>query len=225
MDILLNTLHYKPLFLEETYSDCYIFMFNEETDVQNLFVNQFAVDFEGTRNTVKQTSTFAASHFIRFLLHTRSDNNKKEPLCYAVLIYTNYRQSLGPGSVVVIATGYGLDVLWIESHWGVRFSTPVQTGPGAHPASCRMGTGSFPGVMSSWGVTLTPHPLLVPWSRKSRAIPLLPLWAVRPVQSLSACTRVTFTLPFTDSYLCHHQKPLCCTVLTFTMYNQFMPFK
>jgi len=27
----------------------------------------------------------------------------------------------------------------------------------------------------------------------SRAIPLLPLWAVRPVQSLSACTRVTFT--------------------------------
>ena len=29
---------------------------------------------------------------------------------------------------------------------GVRFSTPVQTGPGAHPASYKMGTGSFPGV-------------------------------------------------------------------------------
>ena len=29
---------------------------------------------------------------------------------------------------------------------GARFSTPVQTGPGAHPASCTMGTGSFPGV-------------------------------------------------------------------------------
>ena len=42
-------------------------------------------------------------------------------------------------------------------------------------------------------MTLTPHPLLVPWSRKSRAIPLLPLWAVRPVQSLSACTRVQFS--------------------------------
>ena len=26
----------------------------------------------------------------------------------------------------------------------------------------------------------------------SRAIPLLPLWAVQPVQSLSACTRVQF---------------------------------
>jgi len=55
-----------------------------------------------------------------------------------------------------------------------------------------MGTGSFPGVKSDWGLTLTPHPLLVPWSRKSRAIPLLPLWAVRPVQSLSTCTRVHF---------------------------------
>jgi len=27
-----------------------------------------------------------------------------------------------------------------------------------------MGTGSFPGVKSGLGVTLTPHPLLVPWS-------------------------------------------------------------
>jgi len=27
-----------------------------------------------------------------------------------------------------------------------RFSAPVQTGPGAHPASYIMGTGSFPGV-------------------------------------------------------------------------------
>ena len=29
---------------------------------------------------------------------------------------------------------------------GARFSAPVQTGPGAHPASCTMGTGYFPGV-------------------------------------------------------------------------------
>ena len=72
----------------------------------------------------------------------------------------------------------------------------VQTGPGAHPASCTVGTGSFPGVKSGRGVTLTPHPILVPWSRRSRAIPLLPLWAVRPVQSLSACTRVHVTTLF-----------------------------
>jgi len=60
-----------------------------------------------------------------------------------------------------------------------------------------MGTGSFLEVKSSQGMTLTPHPLLVPWSRKSTAIPLLPLWAIRPVQSLGACTRVHFTfLPY-----------------------------
>ena len=64
----------------------------------------------------------------------------------------------GPGSIVHIATGYGLDDPGIKSRWGARFSTPVQPGPGAHPASCTMGTGSFPGVNSSRFVTLTPHP-------------------------------------------------------------------
>jgi len=29
---------------------------------------------------------------------------------------------------------------------GARFSAPVRTGPGTHPASYTMGTGSFPGV-------------------------------------------------------------------------------
>jgi hypothetical protein len=62
---------------------------------------------------------------------------------------------------------------------GARFSAPIQTSPWAHPTSCLLGTGPFLGVKSGQGVTLSPHPLLVPWSRKSRAKPLLPLWAVR----------------------------------------------
>jgi len=45
---------------------------------------------------------------------------------------------------------------------GARFSAPVQTGPGDQPASCTMGTVSFPGVKGGWGVTLTSHPLPVP---------------------------------------------------------------
>jgi len=72
----------------------------------------------------------------------------------------------GPGSSAGIATRYGLDGLGIESRWEARFSAPVQTGPGAHPASCTMGNGSFPGVKSGRGVTLTPHPLLVPFVMK-----------------------------------------------------------
>jgi hypothetical protein len=48
---------------------------------------------------------------------------------------------------------------------GARFSAPVQTGLEAHSASCTMGTRSFLGVRCSRGVTLTPHPLLVPRSK------------------------------------------------------------
>ena len=77
----------------------------------------------------------------------------------------------GPGSSVGIATDYGLDGPGIKSRWG-RDLPPVQTGPGAHPASCTMGIGSFSGVRYGRGVLLTTHPLLVPWSWKSRAIPL-----------------------------------------------------
>ena len=51
----------------------------------------------------------------------------------------------GPGSSVGMATGYGLDGPVIESRWGARLSAPVQTGPGAHPFSYTMGTGSFQG--------------------------------------------------------------------------------
>ena len=45
-------------------------------------------------------------------------------------------------SSVGIATRYGLDGPGIEAGWEARFSAPVQTGPGAYPASYTMGTGS-----------------------------------------------------------------------------------
>ena len=93
----------------------------------------------------------------------------------------------GPGSSVGVATGYGLEGPRIESQLGARFSAPFQTGPGAYPTFCTMVTGSFLGSKNGRGVTLTPHSLLLLWSRKSRGLPLLPLWALRPVQSPSAC--------------------------------------
>jgi len=79
----------------------------------------------------------------------------------------------GPGSSVGIATGYGLDGPGIESLWGRDF-LPVQTGPGAHTASCTMGTRSFLVVKSGRSVLLATHTLLASSSWKSRAIPLPP---------------------------------------------------
>jgi hypothetical protein len=60
----------------------------------------------------------------------------------------------GRGSVVGIETGRSGDRMPMEA----RFSVPVQTGPKAHTAFRKMGTGSFPGVRYGRGLTLTPHP-------------------------------------------------------------------
>ena len=63
-----------------------------------------------------------------------------------------------------------------------RFPALVQTNPGAHPASCTMGTGSFPGVKSGRGVILTPHPLLVPLVMKQQS------YTSTPPMGRTACT-------------------------------------
>jgi len=104
-------------------------------------------------------------------------------LCKQFLTFwRHYSHSSGPDSLVSVATGYGLDGPGIESRWGRDFPQLSRSALGAHPASCTMSTRSFRGVKSSRGVTLTPHPLLVQWSWKSTAIPLLPFWAC------TACT-------------------------------------
>ena len=100
----------------------------------------------------------------------------------------------GPGSVVGIAIDYGLDGLGIESRWRRDFPHLSRPALGGSPSLLYDGYRVFLGGKERPGRDADPSPLLVPWSRKGRAIPLLPLWAVRPVQSLSACTRVHFAL-------------------------------
>ena len=80
-----------------------------------------------------------------------------------------------PGSSVDIATDYGNDGLGSNPS-GDEIFLPTRPAPGAHPDSCTMGTGSFPRVKCGRGVLLTTHHLLVPWSWKSRVIPLPTLW-------------------------------------------------
>ena len=62
-------------------------------------------------------------------------------------------------SAACIATCYWLDGPGIESRWwGARFSAPVFTGTGAHPASYTLGAGCFAGVKRPGrGVDHPPH--------------------------------------------------------------------
>ena len=92
-----------------------------------------------------------------------------------------YMFKSGPGSLVGIATGYGLECPGIEPRWGRDF--PHLSRP-AHPASCTMGTGSFPGVKGGRGVTLTPHPLLVPLVMKEYC------YTSTPPMGRTACTEL-----------------------------------
>ena len=117
-------------------------------------------------------------------------------IIFKILLYKN----VGRDSSVAIATGYGLDGPGIESRWGWDF--PHLSKPALGPTQPLVQW--VPGLSRGWraaGAWRWPlTPLLLLRSRKSRAIPLLPLRAVRPVQGLSACTRVYFTLPYLTLY-------------------------
>ena len=110
-----------------------------------------------------------------------------------IIISVCHIKICGPVSSIGITTGYGLDGPGIDSRWGRDFTHLSRPALGPIQPPLQWVPGLSRGVKSGRDVTLTPHTLLVPWSRKRRAIPLLPLWAVRPVQSLSTCTMVHCT--------------------------------
>jgi hypothetical protein len=70
----------------------------------------------------------------------------------------------GTGSSGSVVSGYGLDYRAIgvrspAEAKNVSSSLCVQTGSGAHPASCTMGTGGLSAMLKGgWSVTLTIHP-------------------------------------------------------------------
>jgi hypothetical protein len=79
-------------------------------------------------------------------------------------MYTSLQSELG--SSVSIVPGNRLDDRAIEVRSpaeakGFTSSLSVQTGSGAHPDSCTMGTGGVhsPGLKHGQGVTVTTHPM------------------------------------------------------------------
>ena len=98
------------------------------------------------------------------------------PSSYGKRIYrAAVSQKLRNTVVVGIATGYGLDGPGIESRWRREFPHLFRSALGSTQPSVQWVPGLSRGVKSSRGLTLTLQPLLVPWSRNSRAISLLPL--------------------------------------------------
>jgi len=134
-------------------------------------------------------------------IHLRLAAGYKPVFIYALLV-----QFMWAG----IATGYGLDGPGIESRWWRNFphlSRPA-LGPPTHPSTRRV----FPGVKSGRGVTLTPHPLLVPWSKKGYS------YTSTPPMGRTACTEpqclykgalcLTFPSPVHAQHVTEY--PPCC---------------
>jgi hypothetical protein len=115
---------------------------------------------------------------------------------------------VGRCSSVAIATGYGLDGPGIEYWWGGEIFRNCPDRPWGPPSFLYNGYRVFAGGKKQPGRDADPSPpcsavchervelhlysprtaCSEPQCLYSRAIPLLPLWAVRSVQSLSACT-------------------------------------
>jgi len=88
--------------------------------------------------------------------------------------------------------------------------------PWGPPSLLHKGYRVFSGGKERPGRDTDPSPLLLPRSKKSTDIPLLPLWDIQPVQSLSACKRVHFTFclshrwtDFIDLSLAESEQILC----------------
>jgi hypothetical protein len=94
-------------------------------------------------------------------IHTDTDSLlvTKSLTCKRISIAGLLLLLCGQDSSVGIATRYGLKGPGIESRGrGKRISVPVQTGPGAHPASYTMGIRSFSGVKRPGGGADHPPP-------------------------------------------------------------------
>jgi len=107
----------------------------------------------------RQSNSFYGVHQIRrsFPFQLKTEEEPAAETSYTVKNQDNEQSPKEEYSSLsrVQWAGIALSVWLLVTSWtvrgsnpggGARFSAPVQTGPGAHLASCIMGTGSFPAV-------------------------------------------------------------------------------
>jgi len=115
---------------------------------------------------------------------------------------SKYPSNCGPGSVVCIATGYGLDGPGIESRCGLDF--PHMSRPALWPTQPPVQwVPGLPGGKERPGRDADPSPLLVPWGRTVELY-LYSLYGPYGLYRASAPVEGC-TLPFfTPAFLCHY---------------------
>ena len=90
------------------------------------------------------------AEFRAHLLRSWSLRTRNSGTIWLAKFYITHKQSYGPCICRYsdcLRAGRSGDRIPVKK----RFSAPVQTGPEAHPASCTMDTGSFPGVRCGRG--------------------------------------------------------------------------
>jgi len=107
----------------------------------------------------------------------------------------------------------------ITPHHTSRHATPHNVTwpdrPWDPPSLLYDGYRIFPGGKERPGREADLSPPSSAGSRKNRAIPLLSVWAVRPVQSLTTCTRGYFTFTITIILFDKYRKPLLSNRLSY----------
>ena len=95
---------------------------------------------------------------------------------------------------------------------GARFSAPVQIDPGAHPAFCIMGTGSFPGL--KWPERGVDHPLLYSAEVKER----VELYLYSPSGPSWPVIEWTLPLPYIYIYIIYNMYVGVCVCVCVCIY-------
>jgi hypothetical protein len=77
------------------------------------------------------------------MLSTGKGGWQKEITCSVFVSSSTYFVPVGPGYLSWYSYWVGVVLSWNRIPLGARFSAPIRTGHGAHPASYKMGTGSL----------------------------------------------------------------------------------
>jgi len=134
-----------------------------------------------------------------------------ELFCHYLTSFGNilYHLCHGPGSIVGIATGYGLDGPRIESWGGARFSAPVQT-PCGPPSLLYNGYRVFPGGKERPGRNTDPSPPSSTIGHEEVELYLYSPYGLYDLYKASVPVQgCTLPLPFVSQML-----PLCKLVTT-----------